>query len=151
MQMLQVIKMRIHIFLRRWNQLLLISLMACGCNRGAKSPNAGKAVTVFVAASTKDAVQEIAAAFKSDKNVEVKINADDSAKLATQITQDAPAHLFLSANEKWADFVKEKGFAQETALLLGNTLVIVTPKDNVAKILGADDLAKPSTIPGPTA
>jgi molybdate transport system substrate-binding protein len=141
--------MRIRIFL-----LLLIAITASGCNRSADAPKADEPVMVFVAASTKDAVQEIAAAFKSEKNVEVKINADDSAKLATQIAQDAPAHLFLSANEKWADFVKEKGFAQETTLLLGNALVLVTPKDNSASIHSADDLAKPSlkrlALAGPT-
>jgi len=108
----------------------------------------------FVAASTKDAVKEIAAAFTSEKNVEVKINADDSSKLATQIVQDAPAHIFLSANEKWADFVKEKGFAQETTLLLGNSLVIVTPKGNPAGIRRAEDLTKASlqrlAVAGPT-
>jgi molybdate transport system substrate-binding protein len=138
----------------RIQMLLLVALAAGGCNRGAEAPKVDAPITVFVAASTKDAVQEIASAFKSDKNVDVKINADDSAKLATQITQDAPAHLFLSANEKWADVVKEKGYAQETTLLLGNTLVLVTPKDNAANIRSADDLATPSlkrlALAGPT-
>src|SRR5262249_54167719 len=68
--------------------------------------------------------------------------------------QEAPAQLFLSANEKWADFVKEKGFVQETKLLLGNSLVIVTPKGNPAGIYKADDLMKTSlnrlAVAGPT-
>jgi len=109
---------------------------------------------VFAAASTKDAVQEVASVFKSEKNVEVKINADDSSKLATQIAQEAPAHLFLSANEKWADFVKEKGFDQQTTLLLGNALVIVIPRGNPAGVRNADDLTKSSlkrlAVAGPT-
>jgi molybdate transport system substrate-binding protein len=140
--------------LRTWQCFLLLALTGFGCNRGADTPNAGEAVTAFVAASTKDAVQEIASAFKSEKNAEVKINADDSSKLATQIVQEAPAHLFLSANEKWADFVKEKGFAQETSLLLGNSLVVVTPKGNPAGIRNAEDLANRSlkrlALAGPT-
>jgi molybdate transport system substrate-binding protein len=140
--------------LRAWQCLLLFGPVMTGCHRADDTPKASEPVTAFVAASTKDAVQEIAAAFRSEKNTEVKLNADDSSKLATQIVQEAPAHLFLSANEKWADFVKEKGFAQETTLLLGNSLVIVTPKGNPAAIHNAYDLTKPSlkrlAVAGPT-
>src|SRR5262245_33044607 len=112
--------------------VVLVTLAGCGRQpQGVTNadPKAGK-VVAFVAASTKDAVQEIADAFTKDRGVKVVINADDSSKLATQIVQDAPAHLFLSANEKWADFVKNKGHAQEVVPLLGNELVIVVPKGN---------------------
>jgi molybdate transport system substrate-binding protein len=120
-----------------------------GCGRGPDRSTADhdgggpESVVVFAAASTKDALQEIAIQFTDETKVRVKINADDSAKLAMQIAQDAPAHLFLSANEKWADFVVEKGFAQTANALLGNTLVIVVPKGNPAKI------AKPADLTGP--
>jgi molybdate transport system substrate-binding protein len=137
--------------------LVLLGLLAAGaagCGRGTDASKGTESVTAFVAASTKEAVQEIADVFKAEKKIDVKINADDSSKLATQITQDAPAHIFLSANEKWADFVKEKGYAQETTLLLGNSLVIVTPKGNPASVMAAEDLIKASVkrvaVAGPT-
>jgi molybdate transport system substrate-binding protein len=129
-------------------------LLAIGCNRGANAPRAGEPIIAFVAASTKDAVQEIAHIFTSETKVPVKINAEDSSKLATQITYEAPAQLFLSANEKWAAFVNEKGFAHQTIQLLGNKLVIVTPKGNPAAIRRAEDLTKASlqrlAVGGPT-
>src|SRR6185436_19773521 len=57
-------------------------------------------------------------------------------------------------NEKWADFVKEKGFAHETKPLLGNTLVIVVPKENPAKVSKPEDLSGPAVkkiaVAGPT-
>src|SRR5271165_5218759 len=124
--------------------MLLIALMTAGCHRGGDVAQSNQPVIAFVAASTGDAVTDIASAFHSKHKIEVKVNADDSSKLALQITQQAPAHVFLSANEKWADYVKEKGFALETTLLLGNTLVIVVPKGNPAGIHDAQDLAKPS-------
>src|SRR5262245_8663147 len=104
----------------RWLPIAVSGYLLLGCARGVDSPpsasNAGRtaSVLILVAASTKDAVAEIGTAFTKETGIEVKINADDSSKLATQIIQDAPADVFLSANEKWADFVKEKGFAQET-------------------------------------
>jgi molybdate transport system substrate-binding protein len=100
-------------------------------------------VLALVAASTKDAIQEIAAAFAQEGNGEVRISADDSAKLARQIAEGAPAHLYLSANDKWADFVTEKGFAQESTLLLGNSLVIVVPTGNPAGVREPRDLTRP--------
>jgi molybdate transport system substrate-binding protein len=111
-------------------------------------------VLALVAASTKDAVQEIAADFATEGGPEVRISADDSSKLATQITQGAPAHLFLSANEKWADFVKDQGYAQAVTPLLGNALVLVVPKANAPGITTPGDLAGPRVkhlaLAGPT-
>jgi len=143
-------------FIRRrfWKYILLMAVAAIGCSRRADAPNANERVIVFAAASTKEAVEETANAFKSERGGKVKINADDSSKLAMQIVEEAPAHIFLSANEKWADFVKEKGFSLETVPLLGNSLVIVTPTGNPAAIRTADDLTKPAlkrlAVAGPT-
>jgi molybdate transport system substrate-binding protein len=133
---------------------MCIALWALGCGGQIQTPKAHEPVTVFVAASTKDAVAEIASAFKDETQIEVRISADDSSKLAMQIVQEAPAQLFLSANEKWADYVKEKGFADETRLLFCNTLVLVTPKGNPANVHGPEDLSKATVqrvaIAGPT-
>jgi molybdate transport system substrate-binding protein len=134
--------------------LVLLALLAGGCNRGAEVPAAPAPVIAFVAASTKEAVGEVASAFTREHHAEVKINADDSSKLAVQIAESAPAQLFLSANEKWAEFVTQKGLAQQTTPLLGNTLVIVTPRGNPAHVRSAADLAKGSVkrlaVAGPT-
>ncbi|OAI44923.1 hypothetical protein AYO44_13390 [Planctomycetaceae bacterium SCGC AG-212-F19] len=109
---------------------------------------------VLVAASTTDAVQEIGAQFSLETGIAVKINADDSSKLATQIAHDAPGDIFLSANEQWASFVKDKGFAQEATPLLGNALVIVVPKGNSAQVRKPEDLTGPAVkrvaLAGPT-
>jgi ABC-type molybdate transport system substrate-binding protein len=64
------------LYRRTW-WVLLVALTT-GCNRGADTPKPNERVVAFVAASTKDAAQEIAAAFKRDKKADVAINADDS-------------------------------------------------------------------------
>ncbi len=118
--------------------MFAVLLLLAGCNRPVQEPT--EPTIAFVAASTKNAVQELATAFSAEKKGEVKINADDSAKLAQQIANDAPAHLFLSANEQWADFVNNIGFAKETVPLVGNTLVLVVPMGNPARIATPADL-----------
>jgi len=129
-----------------------VALAATSCGRGANDRDG--AVLVLAAASTKEAVQEAAAVFRRDGGAEVTLQADDSSRLATQIVQGAPADLFLSANERWADFVKDKGFAQESMLLLGNRLVLIVPKGNPAHIAQPADLTRPAVrhvaVAGPT-
>jgi molybdate transport system permease protein len=127
---------------------LLIGLAALaaafgpGGNDAAAADNPPDPVLCLIAASTEDAMKEIAAAFTADTGIPIKLNADDSSKLAAQIVHGAPADLFLSANEKWADFVQEKGFARQMCPLLGNSLVIVVPRGNPARVRTPEDLAK---------
>jgi molybdate transport system substrate-binding protein len=111
---------------------------AAGCGGTGKAR-----VVALIAASTREPVQELADAFSREHGVEVELSADDSSRLATQIVQGAPADLFLSANEKWADYVREKGHAAETHLLLGHTLVLVVPRGNPAGVREPEDLAGP--------
>jgi molybdate transport system substrate-binding protein len=128
-----------------WSAALVLVGLGCGgAVDHSDRDERGSQVIAFVAASTQDAVREIAAAFFEQQKTQVKINADDSAKLAMQITQEAPADVFLSANEQWAQFVESKGFVQEAKPLLTNSLVIVVPKGNPAGIKRPEDLLKPN-------
>jgi molybdate transport system substrate-binding protein len=131
--------------------LLLLGVLAAsaGCGGADKAP-----VHVLVAASTREPVQELADAFSREHGVKVALSAGDSSRLAMQIVHDAPADLFLSANEKWADYVREKGYAAETKVLLGNTLVLVVPRGNPASVKAPEDLVGPRVrrvaVAGPT-
>jgi molybdate transport system substrate-binding protein len=133
--------------------LLAACLAGCGRDGASRSANQG-AVLVLVAASTNDAVKEVATAFTAETGIAVRINPDDSSKLATQIVNGAPADVFLSANEKWAVYVKDKGFAQESVPLLGNDLVLVVPTDNPGRVSKPADLTtaavKRVAVAGPT-
>lgn len=143
-----------------WFAVGLLGLLLAGCGGTSVGPpsggsNAGPgSVFVLAAASTKDALQEAGAQFTRETGLTVKLNADDTSKLATQLVNGAPGDLFLSANKQWADFVKDKGFAQESAPLLGNTLVLVTPRGNPAHVGKPEDLKSPAVkrvaVAGPT-
>lgn len=141
----------------------VLALVSClvACDKKTSPGSAGTGtgtgnttVLCLNAASTKDVLKELGDAFAKTTGITVKFSPEDSSKLANQIAEGAPADVFLSANEKWADFVKDKGLAAETKPLLGNTLVMVTPKGNVAKVGTPDDLQKATVkriaIAGPT-
>jgi molybdate transport system substrate-binding protein len=133
----------------RWLLPAALALVLLGCGRPPQDR-----VMVLAAASTRDALQELADAFHGEHGVEVELSPEDSSRLATQIVNGAPADLFLSANEKWAEYVKDKGFAAEVQPLLGNTLVLVVPKGNPARVAGPGNLVSPAVrhvaVAGPT-
>jgi molybdate transport system substrate-binding protein len=123
--------------------LLLLTFFSFGCRSSSDTNPATRPILVLVAASTRDAVQEIADAFTRETGTSVKLSPDDSSKLAAQIINGAPADLYLSANEQWATLVADKGFAHETVPLLGNALVLIVPQGNPAGVHKPEDLLRP--------
>jgi len=86
-------------------------------------------VVVFAAASTTNAVTEIADLFAARGLGRITTSFASSSTLAKQIASGAPANVYLSANEKWMDFLEEKGAIEEASRfdLLGNRLVLIAP------------------------
>ncbi|HXW19232.1 MAG TPA: molybdate ABC transporter substrate-binding protein [Roseiarcus sp.] len=104
-------------------------------------------IVIFAAASMRTALDEIAAAFRAETGTEAKISYGGSLALARQITQGAPADIFVSADEESMDeAVKGGAIKPETRFnLLGNSLVVVanrnSPLDSVALTPSAIDAA----------
>jgi molybdate transport system substrate-binding protein len=107
----------------------------------AQDENLGEPLILLAAASTKDAVEELAALFEKQTGTRVLVSSGPSNALATQITAGAPADLFLPANEKWALYVKEQGLAAEATPLLTNGLALIVPRGNRAQVRSPTDLA----------
>jgi molybdate transport system substrate-binding protein len=106
-----------------------------------------KSLTVFAAASMKNALDEIDAAYTAKTGVKVTVSYAASSALAKQIEQGAPADVFISADTDWMDYAIGKRTINEPTRinLLGNSIVLIAPKD--AKVgnvsIGAGfDLAK---------
>ena len=85
-------------------------------------------VTVFAAASMKNALEEIVALWKAETGNEAVLSFAGSSLLARQILQDAPADLYISANVQWMDEVeKANRLAPGTRrYLVSNRLVLVS-------------------------
>lgn len=88
-------------------------------------------ITVFAAASLKNALDTIAAEYSAKTGDTLAISYESSGKLAKQIQAGAPADLFISAAINWMDAVQESGDIQpETRQdLLGNDLVLIGAPD----------------------
>lgn len=95
---------------------------------------------VSAAASTKEVMELLTEQFQEQTKLAVKVNPGPSSGLASQILAGAPADLFLSANQQWADEVQKGGQAEAMTRLLTNQLVIVVPQGNPAGIKEPKDL-----------
>ena len=89
-------------------------------------------ITVFAAASLKNALDDTNAAFTKATGVKIIASYEASPSLARQIEAGAPADVFISADLRWMDYVAGKGLIKaDTRLnLLGNKLVLIAPKDD---------------------
>jgi molybdate transport system substrate-binding protein len=97
-------------------------------------------LTVFAAASLKEALDEQAWQFEARTGDRVVVSYAASNALARQIEAGAPADLFISADLDWMDFLDQrKLLAPGTRVtLLGNTLVLIAPAtSNVTLKIGA--------------
>jgi molybdate transport system substrate-binding protein len=106
-----------------------------------------KGLTAFAAASMKNALDEVDAAYTAKTGVKVAASYAASSVLAKQIDQGAPADIFLSADTDWMDYAtKQKTIKPETRTnLLGNSIVLIAPKDSSidkVSIASGFDLAK---------
>lgn len=121
----------------------IASMLAIGLPAPVRAT--GTQITVFAAASLKDALDAVAAQWQSETGKTAVISYAASSALAKQIEAAAPADLFISADLAWMDYLAErKLIVPETrANLLGNRIVLVAPKDSTveAKIASALDLA----------
>lgn len=99
-------------------------------------------VAIFAAASTTNAITEIAAAWEAAGHGHVHTVFASSGVLARQIDNGAPADLFLSANVKWMEWLERRGMLAGAAVpLFGNSLVLIQPADAPAPLGLNDSLA----------
>jgi molybdate transport system substrate-binding protein len=90
-----------------------------------------KSLTVFAAASMKNALDDIDAAYTAKTGVKIVASYAASSALAKQIEQGAPADIFLSADTDWMDYaIAKKTINGPTRVnLLGNSIVLIASKD----------------------
>jgi molybdate transport system substrate-binding protein len=91
-----------------------------------------KTITVFAAASLKNALDDVNAAFTKATGIKVVASYAASSALMKQIENGAPADVFASADLDWMDYgARNKLIKDDTRVnLLGNRLVLIAPKDS---------------------
>jgi len=99
-------------------------------------------ITVFAAASLTDSLKQIAATYEKTSGDKIIFNFGASSTLARQIEEGAPADIFFSADEAQMNRLAKRGLIDPATRMdrLGNSLVIIIPKNSAFRIRSAADL-----------
>jgi molybdate transport system substrate-binding protein len=108
--------------------LVVLCAAAALLTHPAHAQNAS--ITVYAAASMKDAVDDINAAFTAKTKTRVTAIYAASSSLAKSIEEGAQPDVFASADLDWMDYVANKKLikSETRTNLLGNKLVLIAPK-----------------------
>ncbi len=128
-----------------WCMLALATGASLGACSGSPSPstaNQERTPTIFAAASTTDAINQVLEAYQRQTGEDVLANFAASSILARQIADGASADLFLSANREWMDYLEERSLLRPDTRsdLLSNRLVLVVPKGAPSRTLNLTNL-----------
>jgi molybdate transport system substrate-binding protein len=120
-------------------------LAGCAAGTGADASAQGVQLTVFAAASLRDALTEATNAYRARApEVTISLAFDASSALRTQLEQGAPADLFLSADLENPQRLADAGLTTGQPIpFASNSLAIVVPADQEGSISGPFDLARP--------
>ncbi|WP_283195889.1 molybdate ABC transporter substrate-binding protein [Rhizobium sp. AN80A] len=119
---------------RHWMKLAAVAVSALWL--GATAGFAADKVTVFAAASMKNALDAANAEWAKESGKEAVVSYAASSALAKQIEGGAPADVFISADLDWMDYLAKKNLIKEDTRsnLLGNSIVLVAAKDKVKPV-----------------
>ena len=121
--------------------LILLFTVVQVKGQDATAPN----VTVYAAGSLQNALTEIGRKYEeANPKTKVLFSFDSSGALARKIEADAPADVYISASEKWMQYLvkEQKVPSAQAKVLLGNRLICVVPIDSELELKRPEDLAK---------
>lgn len=119
-------------------------LALAGCCFGTAFATERGTVTVYAAASLREAFEAAAPAFTAQTGFALRFDFAGSDALATQIVQGAPADVFASANPAQMERLREAGLlAGSQRIFARNRLVLIVPARNPARITALADVGRP--------
>lgn len=97
---------------------------------------ADESIRVYAAASLNNVITEISKNYQQEFGKSIKSSFASSSTLAKQIDLGAPADIFISADTQWMDYLQQHHKLQNTSRknLLGNTLVLISPKNSPKQV-----------------
>jgi molybdate transport system substrate-binding protein len=93
-------------------------------------------LTVFAAASLKNALDDVDTAYTAERHAPVRASYAASSALARQIEQGGPADVFISADADWMDYLAGKGLIEAGSRrdVLTNHLALIAPATSTAHL-----------------
>ena len=117
--------------LRNLMKYLAVGLFVA-CHTMPRASMAQEAITIFAAASLKNAIDDVNLVFADSAKIKPVVSYAATSTLVKQIEQGAPADIFISADINWMDYASERKLVRTEMRvnLLGNKLVLIAPRDS---------------------
>lgn len=126
----------------------LTAAALAGCSPGIDSPGSGQSeaeradISIMAAASLTDALEELKLTYEEQENVELIINYGSSGQLRQQISQGAPADIFLSADISDMELLEQDESVSESIDLLQNQLTLVASPSAAEELHAWEDITR---------
>jgi molybdate transport system substrate-binding protein len=129
---------------RRWCGGLALAAAAFAGATGSLRAQQRAELTVFAAASLKDAFGDVATALaRRTPPIAVRYNFAGSQQLVLQLQQGARADVFASADQRWMQTARDGGLVAGTpAIFARNRLLVITPAANPGRVDRLQDLSR---------
>ena len=116
-------------FKRKW---LIYILVIYGFNFSHDQSSSAKDILIFAASSLTLPLQQIITTYQNKNPHRVRVSFAASSTLARQISRGAPVDIYISANQRWMDFLTKTHpvIAQSKRRMLSNNLVIIAPANS---------------------
>lgn len=107
----------------------LIGILLALMGTGVAHAETNTSITVFAASSLTNVMQTLAQDYQQQTGITVRVSLASSSTLARQIVQGAPADIYISADDRWMNYVEQQGDLDKASrrTLLTNQLVLVAP------------------------
>ncbi|WP_300343526.1 extracellular solute-binding protein, partial [Nesterenkonia sp.] len=116
--------------------LLIAAALLSSCARADDEE-----LTVFVAASMHEVMEEIADDFTAETGTSVRLQAAGSATLVEQLSHGADGDVLITADEHWMSKAAEEGLlAGRPRDVAGNEMVLAVPDGNPASVGSLQDV-----------
>lgn len=111
-------------------------MFGAGALAAAGPARAAGTITVFAAASLQESLTEAAALWSKGSGAPTRLSFGASSAMARQVSQGAPADLFLSADLEWMDWLAERRLIVSASRrnLLSNSLVLIAPAGSKTRL-----------------
>ena len=110
---------------------ILIVFLFFGCAQKSQKKQSAE-LLVFSGAGLTNVVTELAEIYEAENNIDIKLNFASSGTLARQIEQGAQPSVYISANEKWVDYLINLDLVvpESKEKVVGTSMAVIVPADS---------------------
>ncbi|WP_319499582.1 molybdate ABC transporter substrate-binding protein [uncultured Draconibacterium sp.] len=108
----------------------IVFVMTFACTNKNKSQQTE--LLVFSGAGLTNVVTELAEIYEAENDIDIKLNFASSGTLARQIEQGAQPSVYISANEKWVDYLIDLDLVVPASKekVVGTSMAVIVPSDS---------------------